>query len=115
MAHIKEAKTVSLIHDLGCFRRKKLTIEQELKRLNHTDYVIATNEAMKEWLEQQGFKKPVGALGFHDYLSPSIVSDKSTHLTSHGTSYMPAHSIFAKRLYPEDERAGLPVQIPSLR
>ena len=76
VAHLKGAKTISLIHDLGSFRRKKLTIEQELKRLSHTDYVIATNQAMKGWLELQGFKKPVGALGFHDYLSPSIASDK---------------------------------------
>lgn len=76
VAHLKGAKTISLIHDLGSFRRKKLTIEQELKRLIHTDYVIATNQAMKGWLEQQGFKKPVGALGFHDYLSPSIAIDK---------------------------------------
>lgn len=76
VAHLKGAKTISLIHDLGSFRRKKLTIEQELKRLSHTDYVIATNQAMKGWLEQQGFKKPVGALGFHDYLSPSTATDK---------------------------------------
>lgn len=76
VAHFKGAKTISLIHDLGSFRRKKLTIEQELKRLNHTDYVIATNQAMKGWLELQGFKKPVGALGFHDYLSPSTATDK---------------------------------------
>ena len=76
VAHLKGAKTISLIHDLGSFRRKKLTIEQELKRLSHTDYVIATNQAMKGWLEQQGFKKPIGALGFHDYLSPSIATDK---------------------------------------
>ena len=47
-----------------------------MKRLSHTDYVIATNQAMKGWLEQQGFKKPIGALGFHDYLSPSIATDK---------------------------------------
>ena len=76
VAHLKGAKTISLIHDLGCFRRKKLTIEQELKRLNHTDYVIATNQAMKGWLEQQGLEKPIGALGFHDYLSPSVAANK---------------------------------------
>ena len=69
IAHLKGAKTISLIHDLGCFRRKKLTIPQEIKRLSHTDYVIATNEIMKDWLLTQGFKKPMGALGFHDYLS----------------------------------------------
>lgn len=71
IAHIKGAKTISLIHDLGCCRRRKLTIPQEIKRLGHTDYVIATNEVMKDWLQDQGLNKPMGALGFHDYLSPS--------------------------------------------
>lgn len=79
IAHLKGAKTISLIHDLGCFRRKKLTIEQELKRLEHTYYVIATNTVMQEWLEQQGFKKPMGALGFHDYLSPSSAKQQAHH------------------------------------
>jgi hypothetical protein len=76
IAHLKGAKTISLIHDLGSFRRKKLTVAQELKRLSHTDYIIATNQAMKLWLEQQGLEKPIGALGFHDYLSPSVAADK---------------------------------------
>lgn len=76
MAHLKGAKTISLIHDLGSFRRKKLTVAQELKRLSHTDYIIATNHAMKLWLEQQGLEKPIGALGFHDYLSPSVAADR---------------------------------------
>lgn len=76
IAHLKGARTVSLIHDLGSFRRKKLTVAQELKRLSHTDYIIATNQAMKLWLEQQGLEKPIGALGFHDYLSPSVAADK---------------------------------------
>ncbi|MEE0424356.1 MAG: galactofuranosyltransferase, partial [Prevotella sp.] len=76
MAHLKGAKTISLIHDLGSFRRKKLTVAQELKRLSHTDYIIATNQAMKLWLEQQGLEKPIGALGFHDYLSPAVAANK---------------------------------------
>lgn len=80
VARLKKAKTISLIHDLGSFRRKKLTIPQELKRLDHTDYVIATNESMKQWLIQQGFHKPMGALGFHDYLSSvPTPSDMKNH------------------------------------
>ena len=80
VARLKKAKTISLIHDLGSFRRKKLTIPQELKRLDHTDYVIATNESMKQWLIQQGFHKPMGTLGFHDYLSSvPIPSDAKNH------------------------------------
>ncbi len=71
IAHIKHARVLVLIHDLGTFRRKKLTVTQELQRLSHADYVIATNEVMAEWLRQQGLKIPVGSLGLHDYLSSS--------------------------------------------
>lgn len=71
VAHLKGAKTISLIHDLGSFRRHKLSEAQERKRLSHTDYIIATNEAMKHWLLSQDYKTPIGALGFHDYLSLS--------------------------------------------
>lgn len=74
IARLKGAATISLIHDLGSFRRKKLTVKQEIRRLGHTDYVIATNENMKKWLEQQGFNKPMGTLGFHDYLSANPIS-----------------------------------------
>lgn len=73
MAHLRGAKTVCLIHDLGSCRRKKLTIEQELRRLSHADYVIATNNRMADWLKENGLKRPVGSLGLHDYLSPSPV------------------------------------------
>jgi glycosyltransferase involved in cell wall biosynthesis len=71
MAHLHGAKTVTLIHDLGSFRRKKLTVEKEIARLSHTDYVIASNEVMQQWLADKGFKKGLGALGLFDYLSPS--------------------------------------------
>ena len=52
MAHLRGAKVVVVIHDLGSFRRKKLTVEQEIRRLDHADYIIAHNEKMKRWLEE---------------------------------------------------------------
>ena len=52
IAHLKGAKTMALIHDLGSFRRKKLTIEKEINRLMHADYVIASNDTMKTWLKE---------------------------------------------------------------
>lgn len=69
MAHAKGAHVVALIHDLGSFRRKRLTVGQEIHRLSHADYVIASNTKMKEWLVAQGLRKPVGALGLFDYRS----------------------------------------------
>lgn len=72
VARRKGAKTVSLIHDLGSFRRKKLSIQKEISRLSHSDYIIATNENMKSWLLAHGLEKPIGSLGLHDYRSLSF-------------------------------------------
>ena len=71
IAHKRGAKTVALIHDLGCMRRKKLTEQQEIRRLMHTDAVIASNEVMMHWLKEKGYTKPLDYLGLHDYLSDS--------------------------------------------
>ncbi|MDL2256072.1 galactofuranosyltransferase [Parabacteroides sp. OttesenSCG-928-K15] len=68
-AHWKGAKTITLIHDLGSFRRKKLTVEQEKKRLSNTDYIIALNATMRSWLKEQGYTQEIGALQVWDYLS----------------------------------------------
>ena len=78
VAHLKGAKTVSLIHDLGSFRRKKLTIQKEINRLSNSDYIIASNEKMKGWLEEHGLQKPVGSLGLFDYRSESKCSEEVT-------------------------------------
>lgn len=77
MAHLRGAKVIVLIHDLGSFRRKALTVEQEIKRLNHADYVIAHNEKMKKWLEDNGCKAKLGVLGIFDYLSETKAAPKS--------------------------------------
>lgn len=69
VAHAKGAKTVALIHDLGAFRRKKLTIEEEIRRLSHADYVIASNAAMVSWLKAHGLERPVGEMGLWDFRS----------------------------------------------
>ncbi len=77
VARLKGAKTVSLIHDLGSFRRKKLSIEKEISRLSHSDYIIASNENMKGWLQEHGLQKPIGALGLFDYRSVSFNQNSS--------------------------------------
>lgn len=80
-AHLRGARTVTLIHDLGTFRRRKLTAPQEMRRLSHTDYIIAHNDRMKQWLVEHAaehlgnHRSPVsdagniGELGIFDYLS----------------------------------------------
>lgn len=77
LAHARGAKVIVVIHDLGSFRRKKLTIEQEIDRLNHADYIIAHNRKMKGWLENHGCRAELGTLGIFDYLSETEPDGKS--------------------------------------
>lgn len=69
MAHLRGCKVITLIHDLGSFRRKKLTIPQEIARLNHSDCIIVHNESMKNWLLDKGIKAQLQVLEIFDYLS----------------------------------------------
>lgn len=69
IAHLKGAKTITLIHDLGTFRRRKLTAEKEVKRLSHTDVIIVHNQCMNDWLTEHGCRVPLVNLDIFDYLS----------------------------------------------
>lgn len=69
MAHLRGAKVMTVIHDLGSFRRKALTTEQEIARLNHSDWVIAHNDKMKKWLSDNGCKARLSTLGIFDFVS----------------------------------------------
>lgn len=75
IAKFKGSKTITLIHDLGTFRRQKLTAEKEIKKLNHTDFIIVHNENMKIWLKEHGCKIHMGNLNIFDYLSSSKPSN----------------------------------------
>lgn len=63
------ANTIVFIHDLGSFRREKITVSAEIEKLMNTDYLIAANSAMRKWLLDKGYTHPVGAMGLHDYLT----------------------------------------------
>ncbi|MDR2969483.1 MAG: galactofuranosyltransferase [Tannerellaceae bacterium] len=77
LIHLKKGRVITVIHDLGTFRRKKLTAEKEMKRLSHTDVLIVHNMFMKKWLEGQNYTKPVVCLEIFDYLSHSAKAECS--------------------------------------
>lgn len=79
-AHWKGAKVVTLIHDLGAFRRHKLTPAQENRRLSQTDFIIVHNEKMKEHLLLHNCRSQLYCLGIFDYLSQT---PPKTYLTPH--------------------------------
>lgn len=78
MAHCRGAKVVTVIHDLGSFRRKALTVAEETDRLNHSDYVIAHNRHMEAWLRDNGCRTRLGSLGIFDYLSDTSANGKTS-------------------------------------
>ncbi len=86
LAHWRGAKTVAVIHDLGAFRRHKLTARQENRRLNRTDFIICHNDTMAGYLRQHGYKGGLHSLGIFDYLSKQPVNTQhSTFNTRHST------------------------------
>ena len=91
MAHLKKAKVVTIIHDLGAFRRHKLTVEQERRRLSHSEILIVHNERMESHLVKNGSQQPVVRLDIFDYLSNTPPS------RNHG-SRKPTRVVFAGNL-----------------
>lgn len=70
-AHWKGARVVTVIHDLGAFRRHKLTPAQENRRLSKTDFLIVHNPTMRQYLLDHGYKGGLHCLQVFDYLSPA--------------------------------------------
>ncbi len=75
----KGGKTITLIHDLGCFRRKKLTVEEEIVKLSRTDVLIVHNESMMRFLKDNGYRKPMLTLDIFDYVSGVEPASRPTH------------------------------------
>ncbi len=82
IAHRRGATVVSLIHDLGSFRRKKLTVEREMRRLAHSDALIVHNATMYQWLKDKGYQGEMVIIGIFDYLSPTPIQSERTLPTS---------------------------------
>lgn len=107
VARLKGAKTVTLIHDLGSFRRRKLTVPQEIKRLNLSHYVIAHNASMQKWLQDNGLSAKCGCLEIFDYLSPHPTPERQADASAYRVVY--AGGLHARKnrfLYDIGEFAG---------
>ena len=103
--HWKKGKIITIIHDLGAFRRKKLTIEKEIKRLNHADVLVVHNRQMKTWLQRQGYIKPMVCMEIWDYLSSSV-NDKPHPFDEQAITVMYAGTLSYRKnkfLYALDE------------
>jgi len=69
LAHLKGAKVIAVIHDLGAFRRCRLTPRQENRRLSATDVLIVHNPTMRDYLVEHGFGGRIQCLNIFDFLS----------------------------------------------
>lgn len=82
LAHARGASVVTLVHDLGCFRRRRLTVEEEIAKLSRGDVVIVANDPCAEWLDKRGFKMPVTCQIAWDYLSDAPTAPIEAERTS---------------------------------
>jgi len=68
-ARNRSAKTITLVHDLGSFRRHRLTPEEEIHKLELSDVIIAANNNTAKWLREQGLTKPITTQVVWDFLT----------------------------------------------
>ena len=98
-ARWRGARIVVVIHDLMSLHRKRITLATELQRLSKAHYIIASNQAMQQWLAQQGIQQPMGALGLFDYRSDARPqpSDKVEKDPAHGWSVVYAGALVMRK------------------
>ena len=97
VAHYRKAKVVVIIHDLMSLHRKRITLDTEVERLQMSDYLIASNEVMGQWLKKQGITCPIGALGLFDYRSEVIPEPKPVSPTPHRWSLVYAGALVMRK------------------
>lgn len=69
IAHCRKARVITLVHDLGSFRRKRISVEEEISRLSHSDAIIAANANTVSWLKSKGLDRPMVEQVAWDFLS----------------------------------------------
>ena len=96
VAHFKGAKIISVIYDFGYYRRKRVTREQEKKKLAKNSYLLVVNKYMKQELLDQDYKMPIGIFHLWDVLSdaPDVKPLVKTSLSD------PIEVIYAGHLKP---------------
>lgn len=69
IAHARKAHVITLVHDLGSFRRKRISVEEEISRLSHSDVLIVANTNTVSWLKSKGLERPMVEQVAWDFLS----------------------------------------------
>lgn len=71
-----KALTIGLLHDVASLRNSTVdheTLEDEISFFNSFAVLIAHNNKMKRWLEQNGTTTPIVSLDIFDYLNPQPI------------------------------------------
>ena len=67
-ARSKGVRVITLIHDLGSFRRKKLTVDEEVERLILSSALIVHTHEMEIIFRERVVTVPMVRLGLWDFL-----------------------------------------------
>lgn len=71
LAHWRGARVVTIVHDLGAFRRKRVSQAKEIYLFNKTDALIVHNPTMMRYMQEQGFKGILYNLRIFDFITSS--------------------------------------------
>lgn len=75
------AKIILLVHDIESLRMSAEHPEfltAEIRRFNSVDGLIVHNQAMADWLSNQGVTVPMSQLQLFDYVNPQLLINSST-------------------------------------
>lgn len=92
VVHLRRARVITFVHDLGCFRRKRHSVETEIYRLNLSDALIGCNPVVCKWLFDNGFvgynkEGIIEPLHVFDFLSASMSPDRKKTWPLHRIAY----------------------------
>lgn len=107
-ARKRGAKTITLVHDLGSFRRHRLTPREEIRKLELSDVIIAANDNTVKWLREQGLTRPMTTQMVWDFLT-DVPAAEAWHKEQGDTN--PASCLFVGHL--KESKNGFLYKLPA--
>lgn len=81
-ARLRGARSITLVHDLGSFRRHRLSIAEEIRKLSLTDVAVVANDNTAAWLHRHGYAGPMVIQEAWDYLSDATPNPREKESAS---------------------------------
>lgn len=68
LKYLKKIKLITIVHDINSLRDTSVNKNEEINLLNLSDYIIAHNSFMEQWLVNNGIRKKINNIEIFDYI-----------------------------------------------